>query len=147
MTDATPLTDAERDDFLGTGGTGVLSFASDADTPPHAIPVSYGYDASAAAFYLRLAVGGDSAKADLVDRPVTLVVYEEVAGAWHSVVASGRLESTDDEAVANEALAGLDRVDIRLHDVFGRPIREVSFGFYRLIPDDLTTLRETPTAV
>jgi hypothetical protein len=147
MTDATPLTDAERDDFLGAGGTGVVSFTSGEDEAPHAIPVSYGYDASETTFYLRLAVGRDSAKVDHLDRPVSLVVYEEVDGVWHSVVARGRLESTDDEAIATETLAGLDRVDLPLHDVFGRPSREVSFEFYRLVPDDLTTLRESSTAV
>lgn len=147
MASTTQLDETERDDFLGTGGTGVLSFATDGDEAPHAIPVSYGYDAVETTFYFRLAVGPDSEKADLVDRRATLVVYDEVEGTWHSVVASGRLESVADDAVGSEALAALDRVDLPLHDVFGRPPQEVPFAFRRLVPDELTTLRESSTAV
>lgn len=143
----TRLDETERDEFLGAGGTGVLSFATDANEAPHAIPVSYGYDAVETTFYVRLAVGPDSEKADLVDRPATLVVYEEVDGVWHSVVASGRLESVTDDALGTEPLAGLDRVALPLYDVFGRPPKEVQFAFRRLVPDEFTTLRESSTAV
>jgi nitroimidazol reductase NimA-like FMN-containing flavoprotein (pyridoxamine 5'-phosphate oxidase superfamily) len=136
----TRLDDAARDAFLGTGGTGVLAFAAGADDPPHALPVSYGYDADETAFYFRLAVGGDGAKADLLDRPVAFVVYGERDDRWHSVVARGRLAATEDDP---DALAGLDRVTVPLFDVFGRPPREVPFVFRRLDPDDLTARRES----
>lgn len=55
----------ERDAFLGTGGTGVISFAGSSDEPPHSLPVSYGYDDSEATFYFRLAVGSESDKGDV----------------------------------------------------------------------------------
>jgi hypothetical protein len=147
MASTTDLDETERDEFLEAGGTGVLSFAADGDEAPHAVPVSYGYDAAETTFYFRLAVGPDSEKAALVDRRATLVVYDEVDGAWHSVVASGRLESVANDAAGPEALAALDRIDLPIHDVFGRPPREVSFAFRRLVPESLTSLRESPTAV
>lgn len=145
-TESVTMDEEERDEFLGTGGTGVISYARGDDDPPYAVPVSYGYDAAEETFYFRLAVGPDSAKADLVDRRVTFVVYDEVEGTWHSVVASGRLESVADDAAGPEALAALDRVDLPLYDVFGRPTREVTFVFRRLVPDSLTSLRESSTA-
>lgn len=45
-----------RDEFLGRGGTGVLSLSTD-EGPPHAVPVSYGYESAETIFYFRLAAG------------------------------------------------------------------------------------------
>jgi nitroimidazol reductase NimA-like FMN-containing flavoprotein (pyridoxamine 5'-phosphate oxidase superfamily) len=140
---AAELDREERADLLGTGGTGVLSFSRGADEPPHSIPVSYGYDAATETFYFRLAVGPDSEKADLLDHGVSLVVHDHDDERWRSVVASGRLEATDDDAVGTEALAGLDRSHIPLFDVFDEPDSKVPFAFYRLVPDSLTGRRES----
>ncbi|MFC7068629.1 pyridoxamine 5'-phosphate oxidase family protein [Halobaculum lipolyticum] len=147
--DAVTMSDAERDEFLGDGGVGVLSFATDADESgaPHSVPVSYGYDGVENAFYFRLAVGADSEKPPLPDRPVTFVTYDDVDDVWHSVVAAGRLVPTDDDAVATAALEGLSRVGIPLVDAFGRPTAEVQFEFYRLDPDSLTGRREASVEV
>ena len=147
--DAVTMDDAERDAFLGDGGVGVLSFATDEDEAgaPHAVPVSYGYDDVESAFYFRLAVGRDSEKPPLADRPVTFVTYDEVDGVWHSVVASGRLVATDDDEIGTDALAGLSRVDIPLVDAYGRPTTEVQFEFYRLDPDSLTGRRSSSPEV
>lgn len=149
MTDTDPVameTD-ERDEFLGNGGVGVISLATVDDSPPHAIPVSYGYDASEATFYFRLAVEPGSEKGDLADRAATFVTYGREEGRYRSVVASGRLERTTDASIATETLDGLNRVRIPLFDVFGKPPGDVQFEFYRLDPDRLTGRVETPAGV
>jgi nitroimidazol reductase NimA-like FMN-containing flavoprotein (pyridoxamine 5'-phosphate oxidase superfamily) len=143
--DSTAMDEGERDAFLGTGGTGVVSFPGPSDDPPHSIPVSYGYDSAETTFYFRLAVGPDSDKGDLPGRPVTFVVHGQEDGDWRSVVAKGHLEATTAESVANESLQGLQRVHIPLVDVFGRPPGDVPFEFYRLVPDELTARREGRT--
>lgn len=139
------MSDDERDAFLGTGGTGVISFSSAPGDPPHSVPVSYGYDAAAGDFYFRLAYGPDTAKPDPADAPVTFVTHRETDDGWRSVVAHGSLESTEEDAISTDALAGLQRVDIPLVDVFERPLRELSFQFYRLRPDDVHGRTEANT--
>ena len=135
----------ERDSFLGTGGTGVISFPRADDSPPHSIPVSYGYDRSEEAFYFRLAVGSDSDKRDAAGSSVTFVVYGQQDDTWRSVVVNGRLTETSEASVATESLEGLQRVHIPLVDIFGRPVKDVPFGFYRLAPDEMTARKESPT--
>lgn len=132
------MTADERNEFLKNGGTGVLSLSTD-DGPPHSVPVSYGYDASTETFYFRLATGADSSKGDIEDGHVSFVTYDETDDGWRSVVARGQLEHVESEGIEIETLEGLDRVDIRLVDIFEAPLREVAFQFYRLAPDELTT--------
>ena len=143
MSDDSPVTMSPEaiEEFLGTGGTGVMSLSSDGDGPPHSVPVSYGYDPADGVFYFRLAVGADSAKGDVADRPVTFVTYGEDDG-WRSVVARGHLERVEETDAPNEALAGLGRVDIPIADVFEASTRNVQFAFVRLDPDDLTGREE-----
>ncbi|GGK71729.1 pyridoxamine 5'-phosphate oxidase family protein [Haloarcula sebkhae] len=131
------LTDEERDAFLDNGGTGVLSLAA-GDAPPHSVPVSYGYDTPNTTFYFRLAVGTEKSKGELSDRAATFVTHRETDTGWQSVVASGRLEDVEREGIETETLEGLEHVEIPLIDIFERPLREVTFEFYRLVPDDLT---------
>jgi len=144
MSDAVPveLDATERDALLGRGGTGVLSFATDEETPPHSIPVSYGYDAETTTFYFRLSIGDKHAKSALLDHPVTFVVYGDEGDRWESVVAAGSLEPTDAAGIESETLDGLDRVHIPLVDIFDDPVRTVSFEFVRLVPDKLTGRKE-----
>jgi nitroimidazol reductase NimA-like FMN-containing flavoprotein (pyridoxamine 5'-phosphate oxidase superfamily) len=144
-TEPTALSEDERDEFLGRGGTGVVSFATGADEPPHSVPVSYGYDREEATFYFRFAVESESEKGDLDGRAVSFVTYRRVDDRWHSVVASGRLESTTGDDVGTESLEGLDRAHIPLFDVFGRPSAEVPFEFFRLRPESLTARTESST--
>lgn len=143
--DSTGMDETERDEFLGDGGTGVIAFSTTDGDPPHAVPVSYGYDATEATFYFRLAVDPDSRKGDVDGRAVSFVVHGGGSGAWRSVVAEGRLERTTDESIATETLQGLDRVRIPLFDVFDRPPAEMPFEFYRLVPDELTGRKESKT--
>lgn len=144
-TSAIEMDAAERDEFLGTGGTGVLSYAREAAAPPYSVPVSYGYDAAEETFYFRLAAEESGEKTALPGRSVTFVTHGET-DQWRSVVASGRLESTTKEGIATESLAGLERVHIPLFDVFDQPVEEVPFEFYRLAPDELTGRMERSTA-
>jgi nitroimidazol reductase NimA-like FMN-containing flavoprotein (pyridoxamine 5'-phosphate oxidase superfamily) len=144
--DPIELTEDERDEFLGRGGTGVISLSSGMDEPPHAIPVSYGYDATEETFYFRLAVDEESEKGDLSGRQVTFVVYGQ-NDDWRSVVAKGSLRETTDDDIAATALSGLERTHIPLVDIFGRPPRQVVFEFYQLVPDSLTGRREVRTGL
>jgi nitroimidazol reductase NimA-like FMN-containing flavoprotein (pyridoxamine 5'-phosphate oxidase superfamily) len=64
-------------------------------------------------FYLRLAAGPDNVKGDLEDRAVTFVTHGQGDDQWRSVVATGRLRSTTDDAVAIDALEGFREVQIR----------------------------------
>lgn len=137
------LDDDERDAFLGNGGTGVISLDTAEGDPPHSLPVSYGYDATTETFYFRLAVEPDTEKGELDGRAVSFVVHGESDDRWHSVVAAGRLDPTDDESIATEALEGFDRIHIPLIDIFGEPPKEVSFEFYRLDPERIGTRKES----
>ncbi|WP_276274706.1 pyridoxamine 5'-phosphate oxidase family protein [Haladaptatus sp. QDMS2] len=137
----------ERDEFLGTGGTGVMSFSTPANEAPHSIPVSYGYDASEETFYFRLAVSPESRKQRIVNSVISFVIYGMDGDGWKSVIASGKLEETNDEAIATETLQGLQRVTIPLVDFFGKPPGEIHFEFYRLVPDELTGRKESKTPV
>lgn len=131
------MTDDQRDEFLRNGGTGVLSLSA-GDGPPHSVPVSYGYDSSTETFYFRLAMGADSSKEQAADRHVSFVTYDETDEGWQSVVAKGQLEPIEGDGSEVETLEGLERVDIPLVDIFEDPLREVSFEFYRLVPETLT---------
>lgn len=143
MADTEPirLGDEERDELLGTGGTGVLSFSTGVDEPPYTIPVSYGYDAAETAFYFRLAER-DEDRQQLHRRSISFVTHEQRDGKWRSVVATGQLQETTDEGIATETLEGLERVSIPFVDIFGEPMGDVTFAFYRLLPDDLEGRKE-----
>lgn len=150
MTDtgAVELDADERDDYLENGGTGVLSLATGANTPPHSIPVSYGYDATTTDFYFRLSVGPDREKGDLDGRAVSFVTYgEDDDGRWRSILAKGRLEDVNAEPIATESLEELERVHIPLYDVFGDHPRTVSFEFFQLDPEELTARTESRTEI
>ncbi len=129
--------DDERDEFLGQGGTGVLSLSTD-EGPPHTVPVSYGYDSAESTFYFRLAVGESHSKGSLPDRDVSFVTFDRRDDDWHSVLAEGRLEDVEREGIETATLDGLHRVDIPLVGIFDRPTKDVDFQFYRLVPDELT---------
>lgn len=136
----------ERNTLLGAGGTGVISLSTPDGEPPHSIPVSYGFDADEETFYFRLAADSESAKGNLDGRAVSFVTYTKREDGWQSVVATGSLEPTTDGDIATDTLAGLERVDIPYVDIFGDPIADVSFEFYRLVPAELTARKEDPAA-
>lgn len=141
------LSDSERDEFLGRASTGVLSLSTGADESPHSIPVSFGYNADHAALYFRIADLPPEGKGELDGRPVTFVTYgtDDEIGGYVSVVAQGSLESTTGDDVATETLAGLEGVTIPFVDIFGDRPADVSFSFYRLVPETFTGRKETTT--
>ena len=136
------LCEQELNDFLGTGGTGVLSFSTEIEEPPFSVPVSYGYDADAGQFYFRLAFPDDSEKADLVDNPVTFVTHAETDAGWRSAVATGDLEDVTEMDYDSAAVQGMWAVDIPEVDVFDRPPEEIPFRQFRLAPEKLTGRKE-----
>ena len=144
--DSGTMTDDERDGFLGNGGTGVISLAA-GEVAPYSTPVSYGYDATDGVFYVRLALGSDRERSDLAGRTVSFVTYDHTDAGWCSAIATGPLEETTEESIAIETLQGLERTHIPLVDIFGTPPKEVSFGFYRLVPTDLTIRTDGRTEV
>ena len=75
------LSEEELDEFLGDGGTGVLSFSAGHDEPPFSLPVSYGYLGDTGHFHYRLAVPEDSSKERYLDRPVSFVVHDHTDDA------------------------------------------------------------------
>jgi len=77
-------------------------------------------------------------KRDHSTRSVSFVVYGRHADVWKSVVASGALRETTADDVALQSLEGLERVHIPLVDIFGEPVENVSFEFYRLDPEQIT---------
>ena len=88
------MNDEERDEFLGSGGTGVASFPRGESESPYTVPVSYGYDTEKGDFYFRLSFGPDTEKEGVVGdrKPMSIVRYEKSDTGWQSVVASGTLK-------------------------------------------------------
>lgn len=136
----------DRDAFLGSGGTGVLSLSTPSDESPYAVPVSYGYDRETGTFYFRLAVNTGSEKGELDDRQATFVTYDQPEDRWQSVVAEGKLEPTSKESIALETLEGLGNVELQYVDIFDQPVESVPFEFYRLVPDRIGARRELRTS-
>ena len=146
-TGSTAMGEYERDAFLGIGGTGVLSFSESESGYPHSIPVSYGYDAENTTFYFRLAVRSDSDKGDVTDRKVTFVVYGQQNDHWRSVVIKGQPQETTEASIATESLQGLQEVHIPLVDIFGQPVSDVPFEFYQLVPEEISSRKESSTGL
>jgi uncharacterized protein len=136
------MDDDELHRFLGRGGTGVLSFAARKDDSPTSIPVSYGYDADANAFYYRLSAVDDGRKAALVDRELSFVTYRETDDGWRSVIATGRLRALEDEPENTQVLESMRGIEIPIVDIFDRPQRETAFQYFRLEPQTITGRKE-----
>ncbi|SFH01528.1 hypothetical protein SAMN04488063_3599 [Halopelagius inordinatus] len=139
------MSDDERTEFLGRGGTGVISFAEGVDTAPFTVPVSYGYDTESGWFYFRLSFQPDSTKEDVVDRPVSFVTHRRTDDGWRSVVATGALEDVSEDDHASTAVQGLWAVEIPEVDIFERPRDDVEFREFRLDPDSLSGRKEVQT--
>ncbi|WP_266078094.1 pyridoxamine 5'-phosphate oxidase family protein [Haladaptatus caseinilyticus] len=139
------MDDEERDEFLTTGGTGVVSFSTGSDEAPYSRPVSYGYDAATGHFYFRFAIGPNREKSEFVDHPISFVTYDQGESGWRSVIATGTVDDVETADIDSEIIDGMRRVDIPLVDIFDRPSREVSFQFFHFVPDELTSRKEIRT--
>ncbi|SFS10115.1 hypothetical protein SAMN05216559_3662 [Halomicrobium zhouii] len=135
------MTDEEIHDFLGNGGTGVLSFSARDGGPPYSRPVSYGYDAESGHFHFRLVEPSSRQKRGLLDSPVSFVSHGEQEDRWRSVVATGELEDLSDVPSDSAAMAERWGVDIPLVDIFESSSDDVIFRQFRLVPDKLTGRR------
>ncbi len=136
------LPDTERNEFLGNGGTGVLSFATDTDEPPASLPVSYGFVPETGDFYFRLSFPPGSTKEDVIDNPVSFVVHEEADDGWRSVVATGELEELAELPPESGAVQHMWAVDIPSVEIFDQPRSEVPFHDFRLVPASITGRKE-----
>jgi hypothetical protein len=138
----------DRNEFLGSGGTGVVSFDTPDDGPPYTRPISYGYDGETGNLYFRFAVGPeDAGKKDIVDadREVSFVTYDETDRGWRSVVATGRLEEITKSALDPAVAEAMQRVNIPFVDVYDSHPLTLEFRFFRLTPDEITGQREAGT--
>jgi nitroimidazol reductase NimA-like FMN-containing flavoprotein (pyridoxamine 5'-phosphate oxidase superfamily) len=143
------MSEDERSEFLGRGGTGIISFDTPDDDPPYSRPVSYGYDAETGNFYFRFAVGPDDAgKTDIVDedRVISFVTYEQTDSGWRSVIATGRLEEITKSALDPSVAEVMERITIPFVDVYDSHPLTLEFRFFRLTPDDVTGKQEAGTA-
>lgn len=138
---AVRLDDASIDEFLGDGGTGVLSLAREDD--PYSIPVSYGYDDADRRFYVRLGYTSGTEKERFVrdDATARLVVYDRRGDEWVSVVAEGRLEAVAASDVDVSVVRGLRDAALPVRAVFGVPPEDVEFRIYALAVDSLAGRR------
>jgi hypothetical protein len=140
------MSNEERNEFLGRGGTGTISVDTPSGEPPYSRPVSYGYDPETGQFYFRFAVGPDDAgKTGLVDDDamVTFVTFDQTDAGWQSVVATGRLEEITKSALDSAVADAMERVAIPFVDVYDSHPLTLEFRFFRLPPDDVTGKRET----
>ncbi|ELY44043.1 flavin-nucleotide-binding protein-like protein [Natronorubrum sulfidifaciens JCM 14089] len=137
------LSGQERNEFLGTGGTGVLSFTRGEDEPPASFPVSYGYYDDDECFYFRLSFPPSSAKASVIENPVSFVTYADDDDGWHSIVATGTLEELTDLPHESVAVQGMWAVDIPTVEIFDRPRSEITFHDFRLEPERIRGRKET----
>ncbi len=112
------MAEGELNEFLGRGGTGVLSFSTGGDDPPFSLPVSYGYNADSGSLYYRLASPPDSGKADVLGRAVSFVAHAHTDDGWRSVVATGRLEELAEAPHESSAGQGTWAVRIPRVDIF-----------------------------
>jgi hypothetical protein len=142
------MSDDERSEFLGCGGTGIISFDTLDEDPPYSRPVSYGYDTETRNFYFRFAVGPDDAgKADIVDeeRMISFVTYDQTDSGWRSVIATGRLEEITKSALDPSVAEAMERITIPFVDVYDSHPLTLEFRFFRLTPDEVTGKQEAGT--
>ncbi|QFU82755.1 pyridoxamine 5'-phosphate oxidase family protein [Natronorubrum aibiense] len=137
----TEMTDAEIDDFLGQHETGVLSLARTDE--PYAIPISYGYDDDDREFYMRLVSTPESEKrAFLDDSPAArLVVYDEQASSYRSIIATGTLENIPPAELTPEQIAQYGDAKRPLFEIWAQQKDELDIELYRLTPESLNGRR------
>lgn len=142
-TRAVAMDDVEIREFLGTGGTGVISFAR--ENEPYAIPLSYGFDPAGPAFYVRLGYAPDSEKRAFAEGAsrVSFVVSRETEEGWKSVVARGRLEQVTETALDSAVAKAVHAIDVPFVDIYDRHPREIEFTLNRVAVDELTGRAET----
>ena len=137
----TEMSPEETDALLARHETGVLALARADD--PYAVPISYGYDATARRFFLRLVSTPESEKrAFLGSSPTTrLVVYEEDGDTYRSVVAKGRLSEISRAELTVEHVEQFGDTKRPLFEIWGEGKPELDIKLYELDPEELTGRR------
>lgn len=132
------MTDGEIDGFLSRHETGVLSLAREDD--PYAIPISYGYDSDARAFYLRLVSTPESEKRTfLASAPdARLVVYERDGETYRSVVAVGSLEVIEPTDLTPNQIEQYGDAKRPLFEIWAESKRDLDIELYELSPGSLS---------
>ncbi|ADD07450.1 FMN-binding domain protein (plasmid) [Natrialba magadii ATCC 43099] len=143
LAEETEMTEAEIDAFLSRHETGVLALA-DSDTP-YAIPISYGYDAESATFYMRLVSTPESEKRQFLESSprVRLVVYEESDGGrtYRSVVAVGTIDEIDPEDLTAAHIEQYGEAKRPLFEIWGQSKPDLNIQLYEFEPTDLSGRR------
>jgi nitroimidazol reductase NimA-like FMN-containing flavoprotein (pyridoxamine 5'-phosphate oxidase superfamily) len=138
------MADDEIDDFLGSGGTGVLSIAR--QNVPYSVPISYGYDPDERVFYLRLGDTPDSERRAFIEATDTarLVVHERVDDTWKSVIATGELTEVSEEELTGNVATRLREAERPLFEIWDESPEEITLVITRLSVDSMTgrTARE-----
>ncbi|WP_254528511.1 pyridoxamine 5'-phosphate oxidase family protein [Natrinema gelatinilyticum] len=137
----TEMTDAEIDDFLSRRETGVLALARTDE--PYAIPISYGYDDDEREFYMRLVSTPDSEKRQFLESSprARLVVYDEAASTYRSVIATGELESIEPADLTPGEIAQYGRAKRPLFEIWTEGKKSLNIELYRLEPTMLNGRR------
>jgi nitroimidazol reductase NimA-like FMN-containing flavoprotein (pyridoxamine 5'-phosphate oxidase superfamily) len=137
----TQLSREETDSILGRHETGVLSLAREDE--PYAIPISYGYDAEARRFYLRLVSTPESEKRRfLASSPhARLVVYEEDEPIYRSVVTIGTLNKVTRDELTVEHIEQYGEAKRPLFEIWGDSRRDLDIQLYQLEPDEVSGRR------
>ncbi|QCC53778.1 pyridoxamine 5'-phosphate oxidase family protein [Natronorubrum bangense] len=133
----TEMTAAAIDDFLGHHETGVLSLARTDE--PYSIPISYGYDDDDRVFYMRLVSTPESEKRAFLDTSPSarLVVYDEQASSYRSVIATGTLENIPPAELTPSQIAQYGDAKRPLFEIWAQQKDELDIELYRLTPDSL----------
>lgn len=137
----TEMTREEVDDLLGRHETGVLALAS--GDAPYAVPISYGYDASAGRFFLRLVSTPESEKRGFLGSapPARLVVYEEDGDTYRSVVATGHIEEMAADDLTVERIEQFGTAKRPLFEVWGEAKPDLDIQLYQLDPEEVSGRR------
>jgi len=137
----TVMTGAETDALLERRETGVLALAR-ADEP-YAIPISYGYDAEARRFCMRLVSTPESEKHRfLSDTPeVRFVVYEEDGTTYRSAIANGRLERLPRSELTPKHVEQYGSAKRPLFEMWEEAKGDLDIQLYVLDPDELNGRR------
>jgi nitroimidazol reductase NimA-like FMN-containing flavoprotein (pyridoxamine 5'-phosphate oxidase superfamily) len=134
----TEMSRAETDALLARHETGVLSLAHDDE--PYAIPISYGYDAEARTFYLRLVSTPESEKREFLSSSpaVRLVVSEETEPEYRSVVAKGTLREVSTDEMTVERIEQFGDAKRPLFEIWGESKTDLRIQLYELDADDVS---------
>jgi nitroimidazol reductase NimA-like FMN-containing flavoprotein (pyridoxamine 5'-phosphate oxidase superfamily) len=134
----TEMSDEETATFLGRQETGVLALAR--EDAPYAIPISYGFDADAREFYMRLVSTPESEKRKfLASEPqARLVVYDEVDDVYRSVIAIGPLERIDPSELSVDEIQQYGEAKRPLFEIWPQQKGELDIELYRLQPESLS---------